>query len=89
MRTGGTNRRFGNTCALFFPRHQATGALQDIPFEVGGQTPQAAARRALVLTGVSVAPNTIAICVEPEKGFLRVHQLVFRRETPADREWPL
>jgi hypothetical protein len=73
----------------FSPRHQATGALQEIPFAPGGQDPKSATRRALVLTGISVAPNTIAICVEPEKEALRVHQLVFRQETPTNREWPV
>ena len=55
------------------------GSLRAIPFEHGGdRNPEDAARRALVLAGVSVAPNTVAIGVDRLRDELLVHELVPR-----------
>lgn len=67
------------------------GVFRTIPFDPGGDDPESAARRALILAAGSLAPNTYVIDVDRERGFLLVHQLVPTREPPGkgDREWPL
>jgi hypothetical protein len=68
-------------------RAGVTGNFQQVPFNVGGADPVSATRRALVMGGISLPPNTFAAGVEG-KGTLIVHQLVFERG-PANPDWPL
>jgi hypothetical protein len=70
-------------------RRHTTGAFKQVPFDPGQDDPQSAARRALVLAGISLPPNTVAVAVERQKHAVLVHQLVSRSETPTDREWPV
>ncbi len=67
------------------------GSFHTVPFAAGGDDPEAAARRALVTAGVSLAPNTYVVAIDRERGELLVHQLVPSREPPGhgNREWPL
>ncbi len=69
------------------------GAFRAVPFDrASGTAPdEAAARRALVIAGVSLPPNSVVVTVDRERNRLLVHQLV---DTPAppgegDRLWPL
>ncbi len=66
------------------------GQFLHVPFDPGGEDPASAGRRALVVGGLSVTPNAIAVQVEPHKRRLLVHQLA---PAPApgkgDRQWPL
>ncbi len=64
------------------------GRLIAVPFDVGGKSAQSAARRALVVTGISWTPNTIAVVIDREKQTLLIHQLM-PEQTSADREWLL
>lgn len=74
-------------------RHPA-GEFRTIEFaghrREGETEPEAAARRALVTIGVSLAPNSYVAVVDAEADRLVVHHLVEMRgtETP-DRVWPL
>ncbi len=68
---------------------KAAGRFKQIPFDLGGEGPASAARRALVTVGVSVPPNTIAVGTDANKRVLMAHQLVFETEVPQDKEWPL
>ena len=73
-------------------RERRGGILREILFDVGGDDDaRALARRALVITNLSLAPNTYVVALDKEKGMLLVHQLVPSREPPgrSDREWPL
>jgi hypothetical protein len=69
-------------------RGPSGGSESRVPFDPGGPDARSAARRALVVTGVSLPPNSLVLEVEPDA--LLVHQL-----EPApppghgDREWPL
>ena len=71
------------------------GRFRELPFdtETGSQPGEAAARQALVIAGISLAPNTFVVVVneKPASGTLLAHQLVPSLEPPGrgDRLWPL
>jgi multisubunit Na+/H+ antiporter MnhE subunit len=66
------------------------GAFHSIPFDPGGDDPTSAARRALVIAGLSVAPNTFVVDIEPERGTILIHQLTGRGPPDeGDRKWPI
>ncbi len=67
------------------------GEILDVPFDPGDSGPRAAARRAMVLAGVTVAPNTLAIEIDRKRQSLRIHRLVPQPDPPGggDREWPI
>lgn len=67
------------------------GEFRRVPFHPGGPDPADAARRALVVGGMSIAPNTYVVAVDHEAGELVVHQLVHSPQPPGqgDPEWPL
>lgn len=75
-------------------RRAVTGRLPDdrftdVRFDPGGPDAESAARRALVIAGVSTPPNGIVLAVDVERRVLRVHQLVPHDETTHSPEWPL
>ncbi len=72
-------------------RRSVHGVFRAIPFAGGGDDPASAARRALVIAGASLAPNTYVIAIDRDAELLLVHQLVPSPEPPGrgDREWPL
>jgi hypothetical protein len=67
------------------------GAFQTLPFHTGGDTPEAAARRALVTAGASFSPNSYVVLIELENDSLLIHQLVpsVSPSGRGDQEWPL
>ncbi len=77
-------------CGLF-PKKRVRGVFRTIPFEPGAGTIEAAARRALIVLGVSFAPNTYVVLMDCERKHLLVHQLVPERSSvePGDAQWPL
>lgn len=73
-------------------RKQVRGVFREIPFNPGGiNGPVSNARRALVVAGVSLSPNTYVVAIDIERKVLTLHQLVASKEPPGhdDREWPL
>jgi hypothetical protein len=67
------------------------GEMTQIPFDPGGDDPDSAGRRAAVVWGLSLAPNTIVIEID-RPGELFVHRLlpsVDRAGSGGDRKWPL
>jgi len=53
------------------------GAFVAVPFEHGeDDDPEASARRALVTLGLSLAPNTVVVGIDPERNEALTHQLV-------------
>ena len=76
---------------VLLKREKIEGAFRTIPFDVGGNDPESAARRALVMAGACLTPNTYVVAIDAEKGQLLMHQLVPSAEPPGggDREWPL
>jgi hypothetical protein len=52
------------------------GRLVETPFEATGTDPHDAGRRAWAVVGRSLAPNTIVIAVDEERGVVQAHQLV-------------
>lgn len=72
-------------------RRPVHGAFRTVPFDAGGDDPESAARRALVIAGASLAPNTYVVAIDAEKGEMLVHQLFPSARPPGggDREWPL
>jgi multisubunit Na+/H+ antiporter MnhE subunit len=57
-------------------REPVRGSVIAMPFGHGEDAPEARAHRAAAVGLGSIAPNTIVIGVDPESGFLLVHQLV-------------
>lgn len=74
-----------------FRREQIEGVFRTIPFDPGGDDPESAARRALVMAGVCLAPNTYVVAMDRERGELLLHQLTPSAQPPggSNREWPL
>jgi multisubunit Na+/H+ antiporter MnhE subunit len=64
---------------LLTGRQPASGFLE-VPVSFGDETPRARTRRALLLAGRSVAPNTFALGLDREDGVMVVHQLVPPKE---------
>ncbi len=64
------------------------GSFMRVPFEHGGSDPHSAARRSLVVTRMSIAPNTIVVTID-EKDIL-LHRLVAagKRRGSEDTRWP-
>jgi multisubunit Na+/H+ antiporter MnhE subunit len=73
---------------LFAPGRLTRGRIVRVPFDSGRADDAAdAGRRALVVAGASLAPNVVAVRIEPPD--LVVHQLIRDDALPQDREWPL
>ncbi len=72
-------------------RSAPSGSFRHLPFEAGGDDPVSGSRRALVIAGASIAPNSYIAQVEPEHERLLTHQLVVTEEPPGrgDTRWPI
>jgi hypothetical protein len=56
------------------------GEVIEVPFAATGDDPEDAARRALAVAGRSLAPNTIVIAIDEERGVLIEHRLMAQEE---------
>ena len=74
-----TRKRTGEVCAIPFNK------------EAFGREALNAGHRAMVVTAVSVGPNTVVIDVDPDHNRLIVHQLVHTASAPGsgNRVWPI
>jgi multisubunit Na+/H+ antiporter MnhE subunit len=63
------------------------GCFRAVPFRATEDTPHDVGRRALTEWLGSLAPNTIVVGVDPDRGLLLVHQL--RREGEPDQVDPM
>jgi len=52
------------------------GRIVEEPFSATGDDPRSAARRALAIAGGSLAPNSIVVGIDDERGILVRHELV-------------
>lgn len=59
---------------------QPASDFREIPVRFGPVTPEGRSRRALIVAGTSLAPNTFALGIDAERDVMVVHQLV-----PAER----
>jgi len=64
-------------------RRRATGECRYVPFPAEGDDARANARRALVTSTLSLAPNTYVIGIEGSEGAMLVHQLLPRAGSPV------
>jgi hypothetical protein len=71
---------------LFAPR-EARGTFRAVPFAATDQTPEDTGRRAVTEWIGSMAPNTIVVGVDSERGLLLIHQL--RRQGDTDKVDPM
>lgn len=82
-------------CALVLSTlsRRPRGTVRAVHFDkkAGARKAEVATRRALVVAGVSLSPNTVAVSIDPERDRLLVHQLVYSSRPPGegDRLWPL
>lgn len=66
------------------------GSLRKIPFEPGGDDECSAARRAIVVSALSLAPNTYVVSIDRRCNVLITHQLVPAETSgPMNPRWPL
>jgi multisubunit Na+/H+ antiporter MnhE subunit len=65
-------------------REHDHGALAEVPYAAVGDTPDAAAHRVFTQALGSLAPNTIVVDVDRDRGVLLVHQLVPTGDPAAD-----
>ena len=65
----------------------ARGTFRAVPFQASKETPEDTGRRALTEWVGSLAPNTIVVGVDAQRGLLLVHQL--RREGEAEELDPM
>jgi hypothetical protein len=67
------------------------GEVCSMPIYAAGEDgPEAAGRRALILAGLSLAPDTYALALDHDAGCITLHQLVRNeRRSRSDGEWPL
>lgn len=72
-------------------RRRVSGGFRAIPFDKDHTLRTDSTRRALVIAGVSVAPNSIVITVDPKRDRLLVHQLIHTSNPPGDGDplWPV
>lgn len=73
---------------LAFGGNAVRGTTIARPFELGARSPEARARRSLVIAAVALAPNTVPLAIAYEDSALLVHRLLPGLE-PKDRRWPL
>jgi hypothetical protein len=57
------------------PGKEPGSVLRSVPFDAGGETAQAAARRALALTLTTIPPNFIVIGIDKDDESMLVHQV--------------
>jgi Na+/H+ ion antiporter subunit len=69
--------------------HRKSGRFTRVPFDPGNHSSKSTTRRALVVAGASLAPNSFVIQLDFKKRSLLLHEFVPRREQPRDIEWPL
>jgi multisubunit Na+/H+ antiporter MnhE subunit len=70
------------------PRRGGTGALVEIPFDSTSDGPRDTARRALTEALGTLAPNTIVVRIDTERGVVVAHQLV-PTDDPAANATPV
>jgi multisubunit Na+/H+ antiporter MnhE subunit len=58
--------------------------FRELPARYGDETAEGKTRRALYLTGQSVAPNTFALGIDKDRDVMIVHQLVVNKGKAAD-----
>jgi multisubunit Na+/H+ antiporter MnhE subunit len=59
---------------------QPPSAFLEVPARFGDDTPEGITRRALLVGGTSVAPNTFVLGMDSERDVMVVHRLVAERE---------
>lgn len=59
------------------------GGFRELPVRFGDDSPEGVTRRALLVAGRSVAPNSFVLGLDRERGVMVVHQLV--ADTPRGR----
>jgi hypothetical protein len=69
-------------------RDPVEGAFRVIEFDPGRNGPVSAARRAMIVAGASLAPNSYVVAVDRKRGVLLLHQLVSAPDV-GNKEWPL
>jgi multisubunit Na+/H+ antiporter MnhE subunit len=79
----GTWTVFGALWRQLARGQQPPSGFREVAVRFGGQSMEAKTRRALLVAGKSVAPNTIVVGLDAERDVMVVHQLVLTKE--ADR----
>ncbi len=71
---------FGVLWRLLAHGHEPASGFSELPVRFGDQSVEAKARRALLVGGKSLAPNTFVLGLDPERQVMVVHQLVRAEE---------
>ncbi|MDQ4058175.1 MAG: Na+/H+ antiporter subunit E [Actinomycetota bacterium] len=67
-------------------RRRAVGAFRAVRFRTGGEDSRSATRRALVISAITVTPNTYVVGVDKDRDLILCHQLVPARPEDARKE---
>jgi multisubunit Na+/H+ antiporter MnhE subunit len=59
-----------------FTRNGAPSFTGTVPFDVGGDDPESAGRRALAISYTTITPNFVVLGIIPEQRLLLYHQIV-------------
>jgi multisubunit Na+/H+ antiporter MnhE subunit len=70
------------------PRRGGSGALVEVPFDATTDSPRDTARRALTEALGTLAPNTIVVRIDTDRGVVVAHQLV-PTDDPAAQATPV
>lgn len=68
---------------------RSRGRLHDVPFRARGDDARTVARRAVVVTAVSLTPNSVVADVQPDRDVGVVHTFTGGIGAPGDPRWPL
>lgn len=72
-------------------RSSPPGGFRCLAFEPGGDDGESGSRRALVVAGASVAPDSYVVTIDRDRNALLIHELVPRGRTQevGDPQWPI
>ena len=69
--------------------NRRSGRFTSVRFDPGNHSSKSATRRALVVAGASVAPNSFVVQLDFKKRSLLLHEFVPRSERANDMKWPI
>jgi len=70
---------FGALARMLLWGEEPQSALEEVPVRSGGMGAATTTRRVLMVMGASLAPNTLALGIDGDRGVMIVHRLVSAR----------
>jgi multisubunit Na+/H+ antiporter MnhE subunit len=83
-----TFRVFGALWRRLARGEEPRSGFRVVPVEYGDDSPEGVTRRALLVGGRSLAPNTFVLGIDKESNLMVIHQLEVDQGEPQDPEQP-